>query len=370
MKIVYPDYNRCLVNLSNSILKHFEVDCYNNSLKELDDILKNNDYKNIVLILNDGLGTKILERNLSEDDFLIKNKLMDITSVFPSTTTASTTSVITGLNPIEHSWLGWFLYVKDIDKTITLYKNTIKGTDVQAADYNVANRFFPYKSIFDNINEKGKYKAYGVSPYLDVKYDLDNPDEMYKRISELCNRDEKKFIYCYYNEPDSLIHDLGVNHKKVKENIKYINYKLEHLCSSLKDTLVIITADHGLIDAKYEYIENYPTIKETLIRETSIESRATTFFVKEDMKQVFVNEFNKYFGSDFILLTKEDVIDKQLFGTGNENIRFNSCLGDFLAIAISNKCIVDKIDPDPMIGVHGGITEDEVIVPVIVKKLK
>jgi predicted AlkP superfamily pyrophosphatase or phosphodiesterase len=366
MKLLYPNYNKCLVNLSNSILKYFEADCYHSSLEEIDKILKKHQYKNIVLILNDGLGSKILERNLSNESFLIKHKINDITSVFPATTTASTTSVITGLNPIEHGWLGWYLYVKDIDKTIVPYLNSIKDTDIPAADYNVALSLFPYKSIFDNINEKGKYKAYGVSPYEDVKYDFDKPDEMYKRISELCKLEGKKFIYCYYNDPDHLMHDFGVNNEKVKNKIEYINDKIEEMCLSLKDTLVIVTADHGLIDAEYIYLVDYPTILETLIRETSIEPRATTFFVKQDKKDIFVREFNKYFKNDFILLKKDEVIDKQLFGEGKENIRFNSCLGDYLAVAISNKCIVDKIDPDPLKGMHAGITEDEILVPLII----
>jgi predicted AlkP superfamily pyrophosphatase or phosphodiesterase len=312
------------------------------------------------------MGSKILENNLSKDSFLVSHKLTDITSVFPATTTAATTSLTTGLNPIEHGWLGWFLYVEDIDKTIITYLNNIKDTDIKAADYNVARRFFPYKSIFDNIKEKGKYQAYEVSPYGDIKYDFSKPDEMYKKISELCNIEGGKFIYCYYDDPDHLIHDVGVNNKEVKSKIEYINDKIEEMCSSLKDTLVIVTADHGLIDAKYLCLVNYPTIQETLIRETSIEPRATNFFVQEDKKDIFEREFNKYFKNDFILLKKEEVIDKQLFGNGNENIRFKSCLGDYLAIAISNKCIVDKIDPNPLKGMHAGSTEDEVLVPLII----
>ena len=61
MKLVYPDYNRCLVNLVNSILKHFEADCFHGSLEEIDNILNKHEYKNVVLMLNDGMGSKILE---------------------------------------------------------------------------------------------------------------------------------------------------------------------------------------------------------------------------------------------------------------------------------------------------------------------
>jgi predicted AlkP superfamily pyrophosphatase or phosphodiesterase len=366
MKLLYPDYKRCLVNLSNSILKHFEADYYHSSLEEIDNILNSYNYKNVVLILNDGLGSSILDKHLSKGSFLIKHKLTDITSVFPATTTASTTSVTSGLTPIEHGWLGWYLYIKDIDKTIVTYLNTLKDTEIKAADYNIAKTLMPYKSIFTNINEKDKYKAYGVSPYEDINYEFSKPDDMYEKIANLCRLEGKKFIYCYYNEPDNLMHDLGVNHSLVTSKIEYINNKIETMCSNLEDTLVIVTADHGLIDAEYIYLNEYPTIYDTLLRETSIEPRSTTFFIKEDKKDIFVSEFNKHFSEHFILLTKEEVINKELFGFGIENIRFKDCLGDFLAIAISNKSLVDKVPLNPLKGMHAGITIDEVLVPLIV----
>lgn len=52
MKTIFPDYNNCLTNVSNSILKHFDVLPYHNTLPELDNIINERNYKNIVLILN------------------------------------------------------------------------------------------------------------------------------------------------------------------------------------------------------------------------------------------------------------------------------------------------------------------------------
>lgn len=366
MKIKYPDYNNCLVNLTNSILKYFEADCYHSTLEDIDKILSDNQFKNVVLILNDGLGSNILENTLSKDDFLIKNKLRNITSVFPATTTASTTSITTGLNPMEHCWLGWDLYVAGIDKTITTFLNTLKDSDIPAADYNVARKYFPYKSIFENINEKFKYKAYEISPYGDVKYDFNNPDEMYSKITELCNDEGKKFMYVYYHNPDHLIHELGVKHQTIKENIVYINNSIEKLCESLTDTLIIVTADHGLIDVEYKSISDYPILKSTLLRETSIEPRAVNFFIKPGMTSQFEIEFKKNFGDDFILLNKEDVIQRNIFGLGKENTRFKSCVGDYLAIGISNIALIDETDENPLIANHAGVTEDETVVPLIV----
>ena len=40
-----------------------------------------------------------------ENSFLYRNMVKEISSVVPATTTASTTSMLTGLSPMEHGWL-------------------------------------------------------------------------------------------------------------------------------------------------------------------------------------------------------------------------------------------------------------------------
>lgn len=362
MRNIPQDYNNCLVNLSNSILKHYKVHPYHNTLEKLDKYLENN-YKNIVIILYDGLGSDLIEK----ESFLDKNKIMDITSVFPATTTAATTSLITGLNPSEHCWLGWDTYIESVNEIVTMYWNVIKDTDIKVADYNISKNEFPYTTIFDQIYNTKEAKAYCISPFEGIYYNQNNIDEMYEKIIELCSTNEKKFIYSYCNEPDHLMHDLGTKDNKVVNLIKTLNNKTEILCEKLEDTLIIITADHGHMTIKsYVILDDYPILKNMLIRKTSIEPRATNFFIKEEMIDKFKEEFNKLFSKDFILFSKQEVIEHKLFGGGNPHKKFKSCLGDFLAVAISGKAIVDDYSSTSLKGLHAGITDSEVLVPLIV----
>ena len=73
MKTVMPNYNECIVNLSNSIMKYFGLPAYHATLKDLDDVLESRKPKNVVVILCDGMGTNILRRTLGEKSFLTKN---------------------------------------------------------------------------------------------------------------------------------------------------------------------------------------------------------------------------------------------------------------------------------------------------------
>ena len=72
-----------------------------------------------------------------------------------------------------------------------------------------------------------------------------------------------------------------------------------------------------------------------------------------------------YFGSDFDLYTMEDVINSKLFGDGEENTIFRDELGDYLAIAKTNKTLL-YIGSDILKSQHAGYTDDEIYVPLIV----
>ena len=119
-KIVYPDYKNCIANVPNSILKYYGAELAGESLPLLDAQMTK-PYKNVVLLLLDGMGKYILEKHLSENGAFRKNVRGFYSSVFLSTTTAATTSLLSGLQPCEHAWLGWDCYYPQIDKNVTVF---------------------------------------------------------------------------------------------------------------------------------------------------------------------------------------------------------------------------------------------------------
>lgn len=79
MKHFY-DENNCIVNLSNSILKHYNVLPFHNSLSDIDNKLRKN---KICLFLLDGFGKKIQEIYKDFCPFIYSGKYKTITSTFP-----------------------------------------------------------------------------------------------------------------------------------------------------------------------------------------------------------------------------------------------------------------------------------------------
>lgn len=356
------DYSNCIVNLACSILKHFGAEYEHSTLKEVDDLLKK-DYKNVVVLLLDGIGVDALEYHLPKDSFFRRNLMKKYSSVFPPTTTAATTTMQSGLTPLEHGWLGWSLYFHEVDKIVDAFINMEKDTEIPAAKYHVAGRYIPYKTIYEKIQATGKAGAYSVSHFGTNRIETFN--ELLEEITRLCSTSERKYIYGYWEYPDSLMHQYGCDSKLVTENIKEIEEKVENMCKQLSDTLVIITADHGHGNLQYYVLSDYPNIACMLKRPISLEPRATVFYVKDEFLEAFPVEFQKAFGDDFLLYSHNEVIDKNLFGTGKMHPRFKEFIGDFLAIALKDKGIVYSHESTQFLSHHAGLTEKEMIIPLI-----
>ena len=165
-KIILPDYKNSIVNVACSIRKYFGLDYNHNTIENIDKKLEQSKPKNVVVILFDGMGANLLKEKLNNDSFLLKQLDSEISSVVPSTTTASTTTMLSGLTPVEHGWLGWNLYIKEENKIVTMFTNNLKDTDIQAAEYNIAKKYFPYDTITELINKEGKYYSKILFPFF------------------------------------------------------------------------------------------------------------------------------------------------------------------------------------------------------------
>ena len=162
--IIFPDYENSILNLINSILKYYHVETKYKGLDILDKILQRK-YKNIVLIVLDGMGEHIIN-HISPNGFFKKHQIRKIISVFPSTTTAAMTTYYSGKPPIETGWIAWSQYFKEYGRSIDVLPNrdSYTGEVYKDAKINV-QELIQYISIYDQIEETSKeVKAYEISP--------------------------------------------------------------------------------------------------------------------------------------------------------------------------------------------------------------
>ncbi len=361
------NYSSSILSVSNSILLHYGATPHQATLPVLDDLLAQN-YKNVVLLVMDGMGVKVLERNLAANTFLRKHLRTEISSVYPCTTTAALTSILSGKTPMEHGWLGWSCYFKEVDKCIDLFSGHESGTKLPAHEENQANKYLGYESIFSQIKSASSdIKTCAISPF--TEYFANTIESICEQIKNLCNEDGHKFIYAYHYQPDHDMHDFGVNSPQTKAMMVDFNNQIERLANSISNTLFLITADHGMIDITRKGIEDFPHLNEMLKRHICLESRCCSFYVKDNNKTEFAKRFKETFTDKFMLYTHDEFINSGLLGEGAPHPKIDEFIGDYVAIAVSDTALWYKDcngEFNDFKGAHAGLTEDEMIVPLIV----
>ena len=387
-----PDYRNCLVNLSNSVLKKFGAATSAETLPLADKFLEG-DYRNVVVLLLDALGISIIEKHLDKDGFFRRHLACSFDSVYPPTTVAATTSVLSGLYPNEHGWLGWDIYYPQIDKNVTVFQNAeqirekegaaptaaypdgrAKWTEdsleriLPAAEYNVGFRYTPYQNIMDKIKDAGG-NAYAAMPFLPPY--PGSMEAILNRVEGLCGEPGPKFIYAYWDEPDATMHRTGTESRETHAMVTNLEKAVEKTVSGLTDTLFMIIADHGHKDSKNCCLLDYPEIMNCLVRQPSFEPRTLNLFVKDEYREAFPEIFGRYFGDAYILVTRDEALSAGLFGKGKDHEGLERMIGDYVALAISDRSIFNThIEAQEMPGVHAGLTREEIKIPLIVIQTK
>lgn len=375
----YPDYTRCPVNIISSIRKYYREPIVYPTLPKLDAHLTKF-YKNIILIVLDGMGTDMMERNLSPMSFLRRNFTENLTSVFPSTTAAAITSYYTGLSPNEHGWLGQSLFFKEFCRTVDIFTNLDSYTKTPVASANAAEFVMPYETIYRDIADSiiGDVQPFTIANEkvnIAEKGNIHKTADTFERVCELikmiCMTNQNTFTYVQWNSPDDIAHKDGVTGEKTAAALKSINKQLEVLCKDLTDTLVIVSADHGMKDITEEIKINYiPDIMECLVIPPFVESRAAACFVKNDRRTDFERAFHNHLGNDFILLSKNDILTKGILGGGRTHPKITDFIGDYMICAIADKSVryltLNTKPKPPHAANHGGLTEEEMTVPLII----
>jgi len=127
----------------------------------------------------------------------------------------------------------------------------------------------------------------------------------------------------------------------------------------------MLTADHGLIDGKHLYLADHPDVFGMLLHPPTVESRAASLHVRPEYKAIFPSAFHAAFGDHFLLLDGHSFIQEYL-GSGEIHPSVHDSVGDYMALSLDEYCLDVYPDPHPLIGVHGGLTRQEMLVPLMI----
>lgn len=362
--IIY--YDESILTYVSSIRKYFGLDSSYPTNKKFDEIINKNKPEKIFLFLMDGMGANLIERKLSEDSFLRKNLKFKTQTVFPTTTTAATTSIRNGKGPNENAWLGWTQYIKEFDDVIIPFLGIGYYNGIKYGNRGDIEKLIPITDTETELNALG-IGARKLFPEFeeDGCFTL---DKMCERLINYSKTDEYRYIYAYWDKYDTLMHMHGPNSKIADSYLEFVNDELENLADNLdEDTMLVIVADHGQIEVESHYNLYGSKYDKYFVRKPALETRCQCFYIKEGMEEQFEKEFKEEFEERFVLLNKRQVKETHLFGDLEDAQRFDEFIGDYIAIAKTGMCFkYDDSNHKELKGQHAGMMDDEIMVPVII----
>lgn len=378
-----PNYkDGSIVNLMSSIGRSFGLRTNYNPLNILSPS-KISDSKNLVLIVIDGLGYDyLIQKNKS---LLHKHIVGPMTSVFPPTTASAVTTFLTGLPPQQHAITGWFMNLKELGVVSKILQFSprysdmpfsldgfdvisILSTEPFSAKIKVKNFVIQPKDIIFSDYSKAMSKKAGLLPYSTLN------GFFYQIRKAVKSTNRKKYVYAYWSEFDGLNHNHGVNHAKSDKHFKEIDNKFGKLINSLKgsDTTIIVTADHGFVNAPFErliWLKDHPKLQECLTLPLCGEGRAAYCYIHPAKAKQFESYIKKNLKKYCNLFKSQDLIKKNYFGLFTPNPNLFDRVGDYILIFKENYLIKDKIKKGKKklhVGHHGGVSRQEMLVPLVV----
>ena len=201
-----------------------------------------------------------------------------------------------------------------------------------------------------------------------------NLNGFFKQINNALNStNSRKYIFAYWPKFDSLSHKHGIESKQSENHFKTLEKRLNVLIKKLKnDTTLIITSDHGFISTEQERViklEDHPKLKECLTMPFCGDSRVIYCYVHPSKTKQFEDYLKHNLSKYCDFYKSQELIDKNYFGLFEPNPKLFDRVGDYVLICKENYIIKDLLENeerDDNIGHHSGISEDEMLVPLIV----
>ena len=405
---LYPAYkDNCISNIPGTLLDLFGV---KNRLSKLP-IKINNWFDNtdkIVLFVLDGFGYNQFSHFYEEHKFLAnlaeKGDVFPLTSVFPSQTTNALTTLNTGLTPQEHGLFEYYLYLKEVDMIVNTLRFEPLGSthrdELLEKGFN-PNLLFRGTTILNKLEEEDIktfvhiYIAYAYSQYSSIIFKgsnivpaLKSSDLIVKLRKSLEKEKGPAYFFVHLSNLDTIAHEYGPKSYEFSAELSMICYLLRRELvekidqKSAKETLFLMISDHGEVNIapdKITYLNQFPKIMENL----QYGKRGKQIFPTGSPRDVFLHVkkekledtqelLSQKVGEKAKIIETNEAIKSGLFGKGSVRQEFSDRVGNLLILPYRNETIWFEHFIGRkfcLLGHHGGLTDDEMLVPLAITNL-
>lgn len=341
--------------------------------------------RNVVMLVIDGLGYEYLSQY--PDSHLYKHLHSKIMAVAPPTTTASVSTYLTGLAPQQHGLTGWFTYLRELGSVVTILPWVLRAGGPQLGESGrAATELLNLPSFFDRL----AVDTYSVMPDFLQGSEFNRMvsgqaslvpyatfQQCFDEIARLCRNTRKKYVYAYWAGFDMLAHGFGVGSEQVASHFLELDQAFEKLVDQLagSDTTLLVSADHGFIDAPPEKridLSDHPELKACLQVPLCGEPRLAYCYVRHDMRPRFEDYVEQNFSGIAQLYLSQDLVNENLYGLGDAHPELAHRTGDYTLVMEDKHVMIDSLPGDTtpqLVGYHGGLSSQEIYVPLILVDL-
>lgn len=405
-KPLYESY--CFSNIPGTI-KNLLTNENNTSLP--DDVLTglSKNYKKVVFFFVDAFGWSFFERYADKykslEEFVDNGVVSKITSQFPSTTSAHVTSIHTGVPVNKSGVYEWYYYDPEVDSVIASLPFSL-AEDYEPETLRKLNvdprKMFPTTTIYNEL-KKHNIKSYTFNPaaicnstFSNLTLNGSTPigynstiDCLSMLTESLLNNKEKAYYFAYFPDIDSMGHAYGIHSEEFEREVDKFFTALDKfffsvLKGNLKDTLFILSADHGqtsvdlnrtvFLNDKFKNILDY--IKTNNASKPIVPAgsfRDMFLHIKDDCVNQVIDILKPELEGIAQVYKTEDFINDSMFGLGKPSQAFIDRVGNIVIVPYKDESVwwYDK-DKYSMkfLGAHGGLTKEEMEIPFLAYEFK
>lgn len=333
--------------------------------------------RSAVVFVVDGLGAHNLAARRGHARFLgSTGGRRDVArTVFPSTTAAALTSLLTGTDPGTHGIVGYRARIPGTD----VAPNQLHGWETDGLDPRTWQRSEP---LFEREVASGRpcfvvsrpeYTRTGFTAATLRGAEFVASNDLAERAAtaaDLAARHPGALVYLYAPELDTAGHRDGTESDRWITALERVDAAAQLLASAADATTgILITADHGMVDvpARRHVLlgDGDPLVDGVAL--LGGEPRMLHLYAEPGRADAVATAWRKREHARAWVLTRDEAIAAGLFGTVADDVRER--IGDVVVAARGRYAYYDDREtdkrPQSMVGQHGSLTDEERTVPLL-----
>jgi len=334
--------------------------------------------RSAIVFVVDGLGAANLAARSGHARFLasVGGRRDVARTVFPSTTAAALTSLLTGTSPGEHGILGYRVRVPGAADTV----NQLKGWETDGLDPHSWQRREPLLASETALGRPcfvvshARYAGTGFTEAILRGAQFVAASDLADRAllaADLAAANPGALVYLYAPDLDSVGHKHGWESDRWTTALERVDAATRSLAGALDGgTGVVVTADHGMVDVprhRHILLEDGDTLLDG-VEMIGGEPRMLHLYAERGAEQRLLEAWRASESGRSWVVTREEALAAGLFGPSIDPA-VEDRIGDVVVAARAGVVYYDdrEVDKGPrrMVGQHGSLTDEERIVPLL-----